>query len=315
MGKTALKFSYDGEPAKRSDEYHVDPRRLTLITDPDHVLYQSRVHRPFTEEMVQEILEEGVKHPILVRKNGFDQNNEEIWEVIAGRRRVINALEALRRQIASGVKRKDLLLVPVKIEPVSDDRAENLMILENAHREEVTPTERADEVRRWLNRRGDTPANRKKLARLLKCAPSSIDNMIAVTAATPAVKEAVDKGELSLRAGAELAERVPRANQKAVLDKAREIVKPAQTEIHAAPGSAAPRITQADVREAAGVKTERIPMTTRHMEQWRDALAELPNCAQAKTVLDCVLGDAQPKDALAKYLPQGHIRRISKKTR
>ena len=315
MGRTAHKFSYEGEPAERSDSYNVDPRRLTLITDPAHVLYQSRVHRPFTEEMVQEILEQGVKHPILVRKNGFDQNDEEIWEVIAGRRRVINALEALRRQIASGVKKKDLLRVPVKIEPVSDDQAEDLMILENAHREEVTPTERADEVRRWLNRRGDTPANRKKLARLLKCAPSSIDNMIAVTAAMPDVKEAVDKRELSLRAGAELAERVPRAQQKAVLEKAREKAKPAQAELRAATPTPAPRITQADIREAAGAKDERIPMTTKHIRQWRDALAELPNCGQARIALDCVLGDAQPKDALAMYLPQGHIRRISKKTR
>lgn len=312
MGQTAHKFKYEGEPAGRSDTYAVDPRRLTLITDPSHVLYQSRVHRPFVEEIVLEILEKGIKHPVLVRKNGLDGNGEEVWEVIAGRQRVINALEAVRRQLASGVKQKDLVRVPVKIEPVSDEQAEDLMILENAHKQEVTPLERAEEVRRWLNRRGDTPANRKKLARLLKCAPSSIDHMISVTAAVPEVKDAVAKGELSLRAGAELAERVPRAQQKNVLDKARAKVQPAQTEMQAPPKA---RITQTDVREAAGAKTERIPMTTLHMEQWRDALAELPNCGQAKTVLDCVLGDAQPKDALAMYLPQGHIRRISKKTR
>jgi ParB family transcriptional regulator, chromosome partitioning protein len=82
--------------ASRSNIYNVDPANLVLVTDKKHALYDERVHLPIDEGMVKSIIAKGVIQPITIRKNGT------LFEVVQGRQRVKNSIEANKRITADG---------------------------------------------------------------------------------------------------------------------------------------------------------------------------------------------------------------------
>lgn len=134
MAKTAI-------DASRSNVYNVDPDKLTVIDDPNHPLYDSRVDMPVSEKMVRSIMTNGVIEPLIVRKNGKNT------EVVDGRQRVKNAREANKRLHSEG---RDIVKIPVIFRNEKDGVAASTGVLLNEIRKDddvLTKAEKADRLR------------------------------------------------------------------------------------------------------------------------------------------------------------------------
>lgn len=85
--------------------YSMDPAELVVVTDRKHPLWDERVRKPVSEEMVESIMQYGVRTPIEVRRDG------PRLEVTEGRQRTRAAVEANRRLAAEGRPKKRVLVV------------------------------------------------------------------------------------------------------------------------------------------------------------------------------------------------------------
>ena len=94
--------------------------------------------RHFDEAKMQELIgsvkEKGVIQPILLRPVGDD------FELIAGERRFRAAVAA------------ELTEIPAMIRDVDDDEAEMLALMENIHRDDLSPMEEAESAAKILAR-------------------------------------------------------------------------------------------------------------------------------------------------------------------
>ncbi len=100
-----MKINADG--VKRRDAFSVPPELLTLVTDIDHPLYDPRVHDPLPEAFVENIAQDGIHTPVIIRKVG--KGADEKLEVVDGRQRVRAALQINQRR--RGIRR-DPIEVP-----------------------------------------------------------------------------------------------------------------------------------------------------------------------------------------------------------
>ncbi len=82
----------------KSNVLFFDPDKLRLVTDTSHPLYDERVHRPWSEPMVLNIMALGVIEPIIITKDP----ESGVVMVVDGRGRVINCREANRRLLERG---------------------------------------------------------------------------------------------------------------------------------------------------------------------------------------------------------------------
>ena len=80
------------------------------------------------EELAENIKEYGVLEPIIVRKK------EEKFEIVVGERRV-------RASIMAGLKE-----IPTIVRAISDSQADELRLIENIHREDLTDAEKGDAI-------------------------------------------------------------------------------------------------------------------------------------------------------------------------
>lgn len=134
MSKTAI-------DAPRSNVYNVEPEILVLIEDPNHALYDPRVHWPVSESMVKSIMVKGVIQPLVVRKDGKD------IQVVEGRQRTKNAIEANKRLVAEG---RDPIKIPVIVRNEKDAESASTAVLLNEIRkgdDVLTKAEKADRLR------------------------------------------------------------------------------------------------------------------------------------------------------------------------
>jgi ParB family chromosome partitioning protein len=99
------------------------------------------------EELVASVRKKGILEPLLVRSL-----DGERFEVIAGERRYRAALLA-----AEAWETAADYLVPCMVRNVGDDEAFDLMVIENLHREDLTPFETARAFQDYLKRHGNTP--------------------------------------------------------------------------------------------------------------------------------------------------------------
>ena len=76
--------------------FSIDPSLLTIVIDPKHPLYDERARAPIDEVMVASIMHYGVGEPVVCRRNG------NLIEVIDGRQRVKNAIEAKQQAFRLG---------------------------------------------------------------------------------------------------------------------------------------------------------------------------------------------------------------------
>jgi len=131
------------------------------------------------EGLAESIRERGVLQPLLVRPLPEAKN---AFEIIAGERRWRAA------QLAG------LHEVPVVVRELSDREALEFGLIENVQRENLSPLEEAEGYRRLLEEFQHTQEN---LAKIVGKSRSHIANMMRLLTLPPAVKQLIEKGELS----------------------------------------------------------------------------------------------------------------------
>ena len=198
MSDKKKKKSRNAIDAPTKKIFMVDPWKLTVIgldTDDkgEHPLYDKRVRLPPDEKTVANIKFHGVHTPITVRKNG------DAIEVVAGRRRVINAREA---NIELKTEGKELVRVPCMTAKAEDADLLGILISENEHRRDDTPMAKARKLKKLLALgRTETEASI-----VFGVSKQSIKNWSKLLDLSKKVQKAVDNGKLAASAAIELHE-------------------------------------------------------------------------------------------------------------
>ncbi|MCL2010632.1 MAG: ParB N-terminal domain-containing protein [Synergistaceae bacterium] len=185
MKKTAI-------DAQRGTIFMVAPENLTLVTDPNHPLYDPRVHDVAEDSMVCNVMVYGVLEPILVRKDG------DKIEVVAGKHRVKAAIEANRRLTAEG---KQPILVPTVIKKGSDADLYGILISENEIRKDDTPMAKSEKARKLQNMGYSV----QQIAVTFGVSRQAVDSWLMLQDLAQPIQEAVEKEEISATAAAKLA--------------------------------------------------------------------------------------------------------------
>jgi len=141
---------------------------------PRHGFDEDRIN-----DLVESIKEKGILQPILVRR---DSENRNHYEIIAGERRWRAA------QLAQ------LHEVPVIVKDLSDGEALEVALVENLQRQDLSPLEEADGYRRLMDEFEHT---QEDLAKAVGKSRSHVANMMRLLGLPDAVKEMVEKGQLT----------------------------------------------------------------------------------------------------------------------
>ena len=197
--------------ARRSNLFLVEPETLTIVgldTDdgPDHPLYDPRIKLPIDEGLVRNIMTYGVIEPVTVTKNG------DRIELVDGRQRVRHARVANERLVAEG---KEPMRVPVSPpRRASDHVLFGVMISANENRQEDSPLAKADKLERYLAM-GRTE---EEAAVAFGVTLQAIKTWQCLSDLSPPVRKAIERGDISASAGAQLAP-LPRDEQLPALEQ------------------------------------------------------------------------------------------------
>lgn len=206
------------EGAQRRNVFMMDPDDLVVIghdtkDGEEHPLYDERVKLPLTEDMVKNIQVYGVLEPVLAQTDG------DRTLVVDGRRRVLHAREAAKRQKKAGEE-------PVKV-PVFFKRGEAVYLFgvsrsANAMRVDDGPMTNARNAQRML----DMGATEEEVAVAFGVTPQSIKTWVSLLDLSSKVQHAVAKREIGIAAACTLA-KLPREEQDKHLEELRaQGVKP-----------------------------------------------------------------------------------------
>jgi len=131
------------------------------------------------DELAASIRERGILQPLLVRPLA---GSKDLFEIIAGERR-------WRAAQLAGVHE-----VPVVVREISDREALEFGLIENVQRQDLSPLEEAEGYRRLLDEFRHT---QEDLAKIVGKSRSHIANMMRLLNLPAAVKQLIEKGELS----------------------------------------------------------------------------------------------------------------------
>lgn len=131
------------------------------------------------DSLVESIKQQGVLQPLLVRQDPGQANG---YQIVAGERRWRAA------------QRAQLHEVPVLIKDLSDSDALEIALIENIHREDLTPLEESEGYQRLMDEFGHT---QDALARAVGRSRSHIANMLRLLTLPEEVKSMLDDGQLS----------------------------------------------------------------------------------------------------------------------
>jgi ParB family chromosome partitioning protein len=180
----------------RLNAFAMDPNDLVVVghdtqDGPEHPLYDERVKLPLDEAMVLNIQALGVIESVTVRKNG------PVPEVVAGRRRVLHAREASKRNVAKG---ESAILVPTRVLRAEDSHAFAIAIAENELRRGDDPITRARKAAR-LMRMGMAE---KDLSIVFGITTQQVRNLLSVLDLDPKVQKAIEAEKLPFTAAIQL---------------------------------------------------------------------------------------------------------------
>lgn len=195
MGSQA--FSKD--TAKRGNLWQFDPNAIVIIgvdtkDGVEHELYDERAFLPLDESMVLSIMDMGVQESITVRKNGATGKAE----VVNGRRRVLHAREANKRLKKAG---DPLVMVPAILTSGSEERMQAKAIALNEIRTDDPMMVKVAKCERLLERNGN---DYKAAAIAFGVTTAAIKNWMKVSELAAPVKKAIDRGDISASAAAQL---------------------------------------------------------------------------------------------------------------
>lgn len=131
------------------------------------------------DSLVDSIRHQGVLQPLLVRPHPDDAN---AYEIVAGE----------RRWRAS--QRARLHEVPVVIKDLTDTEALEIALVENIHREDLTPMEESEGYQRLIEEFGYT---QEALAKGVGKSRSHVANMLRLLSLSEEIKSMLDDGQLS----------------------------------------------------------------------------------------------------------------------
>lgn len=131
------------------------------------------------ESLVKSISEKGILQPILVRRHPKESN---AYEIVAGERRWRAA------------QRAKLHEVPVIIKDLSDTDTLEFALIENIHREDLTPLEEAEGYQRLMDEFGHT---QDLLSKTVSKSRSHIANTLRLLNLPDEIKSMIDDGLLT----------------------------------------------------------------------------------------------------------------------
>lgn len=200
---------FQGLDVGRKDCWMIFPEDLTLVTDKSSPFYDPRVELPVSEELVENILMNGVIQPITVKKDGSE------IVVIYGRQRVKAAIEANKR------RRNDKIRVPCITQRGEDIDLFGGMISENELRQDDDPMRKAEKCAKYINA-GKTEA---EAAVMFGVKQSTVKQWMKMLDLSAPVRNAVKSGKIAPSAAAKLSS-LSTEDQKKALDEATAGVKP-----------------------------------------------------------------------------------------
>lgn len=235
MGRTE-EFGAEG----RGQTFTYKAEKLIIVDDPKSPLYDPRIHQPVPDWMVKSILELGVLKPILVRRNGTNEDGTPRIEVVDGRQRVRAVREANWYILQEGGSEEDLKLVPAVYKRLDAKAAEtvsnaaNLSIVDS-------PLTRAKKIQRYLDN-GHT--EEAAMTTFGFDSPAALQGALAILECSEEVQKGVEDGTVTLSAAKEL-RKLPEAKQTETVKKIKSEQKGERKTIRASDVSQSPKLRRA----------------------------------------------------------------------
>lgn len=132
------------------------------------------------DELVASVADKGIIQPLIVRKK---PQQEKLYEIVAGERRYRAAIRCKLQQI------------PVIIKDLSDKDVLELALIENIHRQDLTPLEEAEGYHRLMQEFSYT---QEQLSVLLGKSRSTIANQLRLLSLPEEVKSMLCDGHISV---------------------------------------------------------------------------------------------------------------------
>lgn len=195
--------------AKRLNAFSLDPDDVVVIgvdtqDGREHSLWDKRSFDPLEEATVRNIATYGVIEPIIVVKDG------DKVIVADGRRRVLHAREAKKRQLAAG---EITVMIPAVLKKGSDARIFGISRSANAHRKNDDAMTNAENAGRMM----DLGASVDDVAVTFGVETQTVKIWLTLLDADASVKKAVQAGELAPSAAAKLAKLSREEQRKALI--------------------------------------------------------------------------------------------------
>lgn len=194
------------DASRISGAFNVEPSRLVIVKDPKNALFDPSADLPINEGMVESIMRFNVQLPVLVRKNG------DALEVVDGRQRTANAVEANKRLEAAG---RPTVKIPVIVQRNDDKDSAGIMRMLNAIRREISIMQKAEDAHHLIGGHGYSEA---EVAVVFGVTVPAVKNWLKLLDLAAPVKKAVDTGAITASAAVKLVE-LPRDQQVVELDK------------------------------------------------------------------------------------------------
>lgn len=193
--------SFSKDVAKRGNLWQFDPAALVIIgvdteDGPEHELWDERNKLAIEPTMVTNIMAVGVKQTVTIRKVTVD--GEKRAEVVDGRRRVLHARAANEKLAEQG---EPTVIVPCILESGDEEHVQNLSISLNEIRKDDGILVKAAKCMRLLSRNG---GDKKLAAQMFGVSTTTIKNWTKLVELAPAVKKAVENGQISASAATQL---------------------------------------------------------------------------------------------------------------
>jgi len=177
---------------QRRNVFMMDPDAVTVVGHDtedgvDHVLYDPRIKLPLDEGLVRNIQVYGVLEPIIGQTDG------DRTLVVDGRRRVLHAREARKRQKAAGEQE---VLVPVWFKKGEDQYLFGVSRSANAMRKDDGPISNARSAQRMI----DMGASEAEVAVVFGVKLQTLKSWTNLLDLAPRVKAAVERGAVGVEA-------------------------------------------------------------------------------------------------------------------
>lgn len=206
-------MSKNAVDAPRRNYFMMDPHDVVIVgldteDGKDHYLYDERIHLPLDPDMVANIRVYGVIKAVRATKDG------DRVLIVDGRQRVRACRAAWELARKAGEEPPRL---PVDMMRATEQFTFGVSSAANGFTQAETPLQRAERAQRLLTMSGDP----QHVAVTFGIKRAQLDEWLSLLTVAPAVRKAIDAGEVSPSAGAKLA-KLAKDDQVAQLAQLRE---------------------------------------------------------------------------------------------